>query len=314
MVFLICLSSAVLAYVLITSLFDKSNEDNIKRRISKLSVNDGIDGIRKTVLNEAEEKNKSGKKKGLIRVSEKLENNLSMAGVKLSAQEYLNIWIIAAVGPALLAALFGANITTVLGLSILGISTPPLLVERSRKKMQTLFNKQLGDSLMIISNCMRAGFSFQQAMESIANEMQPPISTEFSRALREIKYGVSFDDALIHMEERVQNKDFELLVTAVITATQVGANLAEILDILSTTIKDRIKLREEAKVLTSQGRFSGIIIGALPLFLTLFLMVINPEYINSFFTTSIGKVMVVVGIAMEAIGFFIINKIVQIKF
>lgn len=151
-------------------------------------------------------------------------------------------------------------------------------------------------------------------MESIAADMQPPISTEFAKTLREIRYGVKQEDALYHMVERVQNKDLGLLVSAVVISSQVGANLSEILDNISETIKDRIKIKNDVKILSSQGRISGLIIGILPIVLALFLMIVNPDYIVSFFETTIGKIMVGTGVVLEIIGFTIVNRIVDIKY
>ena len=163
-------------------------------------------------------------------------------------------------------------------------------------------------------NCIKAGFSFQQSLESIAKEMQPPISIEFEKTLREMHYGISLEEALRHMEDRVKNKDFELLVTAVLISAQVGANLSDIMEIISETIQDRLKIKAEVRVLTTSGRFSGIIIGLLPVFMILILMVLNPSYFTSFVETMIGKVMLAVSVVLEVMGFLIIKKIVDIRY
>jgi tight adherence protein B len=131
--------------------------------------------------------------------------------------------------------------------------------------------------------------------------------------LREIHYGVKQQDALNHMVERTKNKDFELLVSAVMTSTQVGSNLSEILETISSTIRDRIKIKNEINTLTAQGRISGLIIGLLPIVLILAIMVMTPSYFEGFFDSLLGKILVGVSIVLEIIGFAFINKIVNIK-
>lgn len=152
-----------------------------------------------------------------------------------------------------------------------------------------------------------------QSMESIATDMQPPISTEFAKVLREVHYGVSQEDALKHMVDRTQNRDLELLVSAVVTSAQVGSNLTEILDTISVTIRDRIKMKQDINTMTAQGKISGIVIGALPVVLLLAVMILNPEYYEGFFDTSIGKGLIVLSTVMEMIGFLLIKKIINIK-
>lgn len=116
------------------------------------------------------------------------------------------------------------------------------------------------------------------------------------------------------MVERVKNKDLDLLVSAVLTCSQVGGNLSDILEVISETVKDRIKIKAEVRVMTSSGRTSGIIVGLMPVFIILILMLLNPSYFESFFDTQIGKVMLALSVLLEGIGFAVIHKIVDIKY
>ena len=191
---------------------------------------------------------------------------------------------------------------------------PPLLINGNKKKRVSLFEKQFSDALLIIGNCLRAGFTYKQAMESIANEMPNPISKEFGKTLREVNYGVSMEKALSNMSDRLQNDDLDLFVTSVIIQRQIGGNLAEIIDNISETIKERIRIKSEIKVLTSSGRISGIIIGLLPLLLTGILMILNPHYLSTFFQTTLGMYLCGIAVVMWVIGFLIVRKIVNIKF
>ena len=309
---LISVSAALLVFLLITLIFNNSSERQVKRRISVLMTDPDLDKIHEEVMKEKQKRDGMTRKGSTI--GQKLEDELAMSGIKLNAREYLSAWAGLTLIPVLLMALLGRNIISILGVGIIGLVIPPLLVGRAKKKRQQLFNKQLSDSLVVMSNCMKSGYTFQQALESISSDMQPPISIEFARVLREIRYGVKQEDALIHMVKRVQNKDLAMLVSAVIVSSQVGANLSDILDNIAETIKDRIKIRDDVRILSAQGRISGLIIGLLPIIITLILMVINPTYILSFFHTQVGKMMICVGLIFEVIGFTIINRIVDIKY
>jgi tight adherence protein B len=272
----------------------------------------GVEQIQDAVMREKRQAAKNRKSNALI--SKKFTEDLAASGIKLKANEYLIVWIGLVVVPALILTLAGNSFFTVLAAGIIGFSIPPFFLRRAKKKRQQLFNKQLSETLVIMGNCIKSGYSFQQAMESIAKDMQPPISIEFANTIREMSYGVKMEEALNNMVARTQNPDLALLVSAVITSSRVGANLSEILDTISATIKDRIRIRDEVLTLTAQGRMSGIIIGLLPVFIVLMLMLMNPNYMSEFFKSTIGRVMVVVAIIMELLGYFAIKKTVDIKY
>lgn len=244
----------------------------------------------------------------------RLEQQLSVAGVPLRAKEFVLIWAITGIGFPALAYVASRNVVITAAVTLCGLALPPLLPGWYKRKRMRLFDSQLSDSLMVISNCLRAGFTFQQALESIVSEMPDPISAEFGRVLRETKLNVPLDTALQNMVQRLKSDDLGLLVSAVIIQRQVGGNLAEILDNISGTIRDRLKIRAQIKVATSSGRASGLIIGLLPVIMLLVLMLIDPSYVNLFFTTPTGIAMLCVGGVLELIGFLFVRKIVNIKF
>ena len=308
----ISLCAAIVLYSSVLVMFGKPAKEQVKKRLDKLAENVELEYIHDAVINEKKKDRKNKKKPRLI--SSRFEDSLAMSGIKLSAQEYVIFWGVLTIGPGLVGSLLNLELVAILGLCIIGFAIPPVMVQRSRTQRQQLFNKQLGESLTVMSNCMRSGYSFQQAMSSIAREMQPPISTEFARVIREMNYGTPMEQALNNMVARVQNKDLELLISAVITSTQVGANLSEILDTIAETVNDRIRLREEVRVLSAQGRMSGFIIGLLPVFVIVFLMVVNPTYFTDFAKHPVGKIMLVAGGVMELMGFFVISRIVDIKY
>lgn len=248
------------------------------------------------------------------RVGGKLAAQLESAGILLRADEFVLLWAGATLLPAGLLLFFKASAVTACAIAAVGAVLPPLLVGNARRRRLLLFERQLGDALGIIGNSLRAGFTFQQAMDSIASEMPDPISKEFAKALREMRLGVPVETTLDAMVRRMHNDDLEMLVTAVLIQRQAGGNLADIIDSIAVTIKDRLKIKGDVRTLTASGRMSGSVIGLLPVFLTAVLMVLNPTYISSFFTTTLGILLLAIAVVMEAIGFLIVSKIVNIRY
>lgn len=241
-------------------------------------------------------------------------NELVLADIMMKPEEFCIIWISMAFIPAGLAALFNAGIMPALTLAVLGTVLPLIFIKTKKGKRVKVFESQLGDTLIVICNCLRSGFSFQQSMETIARDMPAPIGIEFARVCNEIKYGATLEDALVNMTKRVKSPDLMLVVSAVCIQRTTGGNLSKILDTISVTIKDRLKIKGEITAITAQGRMSGLIIGALPVVLAAVLMVVNPDYMQVFFTTTPGKIMLTVSVVMEVIGFFAIRKVVTIEY
>lgn len=244
---------------------------------------------------------------------DQLAEELYVAGIALRAEEFITIWVIAgAVIPA--SSLFlGAPATLCIGMVIVGASVPIAIITIKRNKKLALFGKQLSDAMTIICNALRAGQSFQTSMKSVAEEMEEPISREFMRVYRETQFGMSLEASLERLVKRTKNEDLELMCSAVIIQRQIGGNLAVILENITDTINQRIRLRGEVKTMTSAGRLSGYIIGVLPVFIIVLLMFINPGYIDMFFTTREGRIMLLICVALETVGFLLVRKIVNIK-
>ena len=313
-IFLISVFCGAFVYSIFTLIFASNRKAAMKRRLLKYFKKTDFDEVQIEVLKEKRKKAKESKSHKFQLASKEFSNYLAMSGVKLRANEFMWSWGLVSILPAVIAYFVCNNVITAIGVGIIGLAIPPLLVQRSRKKRQNEFNKQLSESLIIMENCIKAGFSFQQAMESIASDMQPPISTEFAKTLREVQYGISLSDALRRMVERVENKDLDLLVSAVLISAQVGGNLSDIMGVISDTVQDRLKIKSEVRVLTTSGRFSGIIIGLLPVFIILILMLINPDYFRGFVASDLGKIMLVVSVFLEVAGFVTIRKIIDIKY
>jgi len=247
-------------------------------------------------------------------MTKQIEEQLSKAGFPLRGEEFLVIWMVAALAPVSLIYLLTRNMVLVMLVYLMGVLIPPFMVSSAQQKRLKKFNQQISDSLSIMSNALRAGFSFMQAMETVSREMPDPIAKEFARTYREINLGTPTEEALQKMVKRVGSDDLDLLVTAVLIQRQVGGNLAEILDNISGTIRERIRIKGEIKTLTAQGRISGLIIGLIPPILAVLLLLINAEYMKTLFQTQAGWIMLAVGAFTEMIGIMLIKKIISIDF
>lgn len=193
---------------------------------------------------------------------------------------------------------------------LLGMALLGLRIRRRRKK----FTNQLGDMLTMVANALRAGFSFMQAFELIAREMDAPMGREVQLVVNEVNLGNTLESALDNMQRRVASPDFELVVTAVLIQRQVGGDLASILDTISETIAERVRMRRETQTLTAQGRLSGWVLVLIPFALGGFLSVVNPGYLQPLFDTELGRMCMIGAIVSELIGILVIRRIVDIKF
>ena len=202
-----------------------------------------------------------------------------------------------------LMLLFGCGGTILLGLMYLKIHI---------SNRQKAFLNQLGDTLIMVSNALRAGFSFMQAMELISKEMDAPIGVEFQKVINEINLGATLETAMENMGKRMQSSDLDLVVTAVLIQRQVGGNLSQVLDTISDTINERIRMKREINALTAQGKLSGLIVGAIPIFIAGFILSKNPDYFQPMLDSPTGKMLLVGAVVLELAAIFIIRKIIDI--
>lgn len=247
-------------------------------------------------------------------LAKKIEPKLVQAGLTLRGSEFIVISFGVMLFLMLLfMMLSGGNIFIgSIGL-IIGYFIPYIFLNRSISIRQKKFNNQIADALVLIASSLRSGYSFMQAIELVGREMQPPISIEFYRVLREINLGVTTDDAMNRMAKRINSDDLDLVVTAVLIQRQIGGNLAEILDNIASTIRDRVKIKGHIKTLTAQGRMSGIIVGLLPIAICIILYLIRPSFISALFMEPIGRMMLFFGVVCEIVGMLVIRNIVNIK-
>ncbi len=244
-----------------------------------------------------------------------MRKKLARANVKLTVAEYAAAHFLASallftVGFVFLAP---GDLLTSIVMGLIGFFLPRFFVGRAINKRLREFETQLPDTLGLWVNGLRSGYSVLQAIEAISNDAPEPTKTEFERVVKEVQIGIDMDDAFGHLLERIQSEDLDLVVTAVSIQRETGGNLAEILDVIGHTIRERIKLKGEIRVLTSQGRYTGYLISGLPIALTLLLQVISPGFMNPMFENrTCGWPMLGVGLALIGIGAAIIARIVDI--
>ncbi len=248
--------------------------------------------------------------------AQKWRTQLSRADLKLTVAEFAALHVVSVIGffAAAFFILFRGELIVSLVAAFVGFFAPRIYVSRATSQRLIKFENQLPDTLGLWVNALRSGYSVLQAMEAISRDAPEPTSTEFKRVVQEVSLGIDLEDALAHLLARVESEDLDLVVTAVNIQREVGGNLAEILEVISHTIRERIKLKGEIRVMTSQGRITGYLISGLPIILALFLLTIQPDFMSPMFENRLcGWPMLGAGLALIGIGTAIIQKIVNIE-
>jgi tight adherence protein B len=257
--------------------------------------------------------------------SEELARDLARADLSLKPIEYLALRAAVIVGSVALCYVLGAFFQALahpLSLVIagaIGFFAPRIWVSRRKAARVNAFNAGLADTITLIANALRSGSSFLQSIEMVVRESNPPISTEFSRVLREVSLGLTLETALANLVRRVRSDDLELMTTAITIQYQVGGNLAEILDTIAFTIRERVRIKGEIRTLTAQQRMSGYVVGFLPIGLVALLFVIAPRFLSPMFEKPpelfgipLGVIMLLLGGLSMLLGFIFIRRIVDI--
>ena len=196
---------------------------------------------------------------------------------------------------------------------VAGLGIQPLLLKRKRTVRINKFEEHFPEALDLLSRAVRAGHAFSAGMKMVADELEDPVGPEFRKAFEEQNYGLPLKESLNGMADRIPLLDVRFFATAVLIQRETGGNLAEILDNLANVVRERFKIRRQVRVHTAHGRFTGYVLMALPGFLAVALMFINPEHMNLLFEEEIGQMMIVACIVMQAIGFIWIKQIVKIE-
>lgn len=196
---------------------------------------------------------------------------------------------------------------------VVGLGIQPMVLKHKRTVRIYKFEEHFPEALDLLSRAVRAGHAFSAGMKMVADELDDPVGPEFRKAFDEQNYGLPLKESLNALGERIPLLDVKFFATAVLIQRETGGNLAEILDNLANVVRERFKIRRQVRVHTAHGRFTGYVLMALPAFLAVALMFINPEHMNLLFEERIGQMMILACIVMQAIGFIWIKQIVKIE-
>jgi tight adherence protein B len=259
-------------------------------------------------------------------INSRLATDLARADLKMKPAEFLLAWGMSPVFFVFIAFVLSfilpglRNPVAFVAVAALGLWFPRYYLRRRQKARLKQFAEQLPDTITLMANSLRAGSSFLQGMELVTREARPPISEEFERVVREMQLGVALHPALNNLVRRVASEDLELMVTAIQIQSQVGGNLATVLDAIAHTIRERVRIQGEIQTLTAMQRYSGYVITLLPVGLGAILFIISPTYIGRMLESPpellglpAGVVFLIVGLISMAIGYIFIRRIVDIK-
>lgn len=244
-----------------------------------------------------------------------ISRQLARADLKFRAAEYIALIVASAAVCLLIGTVIGKSVLFGAMAGVFGIFLPPMYVGRAQRHRLKLFDNQLGDMLNLTVNGLRAGFSTLQAMEAVSRELPSPMCDEFRRVVQEMQLGIPMEDALEHLLRRISSEDLDLVITAINVQREVGGNLAEILDVISFTIRERVRIKGEISALTAQGRITAWVISLLPVALVAILFLANRQYVMQFFnpeTRTCGIPMLAIAALMVISGFYSVQKIVKI--
>jgi tight adherence protein B len=253
---------------------------------------------------------------GQLRGSEQVALKLERAGVPLRVGEYYIMRYLAAALFFLAPFVFSRGVFAFVlgaGMAVLGYALPAMWVGSKRGTLAKRLSSQMVEMLGMVANSLKSGYGLMQSFEFASNQMDPPLATELRRMLRDANLGMSNEDALRGMGERIDSPDMDMVLTAINIQSAVGGNLAEILEGVVFTMRERERMRGEIATLTSQQRMTGFIIGGLPVAMGLLFMVINPDYMGLLFTTTTGQIMLAAAVGLEILGAMSMKKILAIE-
>lgn len=247
-----------------------------------------------------------------VKRGKRLELELIKADIPITIEELLVIKILFSSAFSFLTYAVFKNVFIVAVIFILVWNIPNIVIGNRKKARIKQFDLQLNEGIMIISNSLKAGYSFLQAVAVVVEETKAPFSKEFKKLLKEMSLGIPEEDALKNLLLRMESDDLKLIINAILIQKDIGGNLSEILDNIGDTIRERQKIQSELKTLTAQGRLSGMIVMMIPIFLGIIIYMFNKEYMILLFTNPMGIAMVAAAVFNQILGFFMIRKIINI--
>ncbi|MHB9106402.1 MAG: type II secretion system F family protein [Armatimonadota bacterium] len=241
-----------------------------------------------------------------------LERRLKQAGLNWRPEEFT----VACVAAALVLSAVGWLLSPLAALAgiLLALVGAWLMLDILQKSRLRQFENQLPDALMLVASSLRSGYGLQRAIQAIRDEMRPPISVEFAKVLDETNVGLGMPEALHNLLQRVPLPDLDIAVTAILIQLDVGGNLAEVIEIVANTVRERQRISAEVDTLTAEGKLSGVILFILPIVMAVVITMLNPTYMAALFKTSIGHLLLFCGACLEIIGGFVIKRMLEIDF
>jgi tight adherence protein B len=262
------------------------------------------------------DRGKLGPLAGLLGGSRQVESAalaLERAGIPLRVGEYMALRITVATLFVLVTFLLTRNVLIALPVGVVGYFLPRWYVGSRRRRRQARINGQLEEMLTLVSNSLRSGYGLLQSFEYASRQISPPLADEIKRMLQEANLGAGAEAGIQGLAERIASPDMEMVVTAIAIQKSVGGNLAQTLDNVAYTIRERDRIRGEIKTLTAQQRMTGVVIGALPVFVGLIMFAMNPDYMTPLFTETVGKVLLLVAAGLEVLGIFLIRSLIAFE-
>ncbi|HET6455005.1 MAG TPA: type II secretion system F family protein [Armatimonadota bacterium] len=241
-------------------------------------------------------------------INDRLATAIAAAGLRLRPGEFVGIVAFSVVFFQIIALAIGKQIILNATAAVIAIGIPIVVLKMLQNKRRAAFELQLVDALMMIASSLRSGFSFLRGMQVVAQEMPEPISQEFERVINEVGVGRGMEEALRNMVARMNSYDLDLVVTAILIQLQVGGNLAEMLEIIAGTIRERLRIYGEMRVLTAEGRLSGWVLVAIPVFLGVVLTIVNRSYMSFLFEEPLGHYFIAGAVILQIIGGLAIKR------
>lgn len=243
----------------------------------------------------------------------RLETLIASAGVEQTALRVLFGSLALFMGAAIVTALSGQGLIVSVLLGVCMAWLPFIVLQHKTRRRRTLFEDKLPEALDFLTRALRAGHSLSVALGMAGHELSPPIGSEFKKVFDEIGFGIPFGESMSAMARRVQSRDLDFLIIALLIQRETGGNLTELLEGLARTVRERMKLKGKVRTLSAEGRFSAVLLGIMPFLLGAILSFLNPAYMSALWQSPQGHNILMSGLVLLVLGFVSLNSITRIK-
>ena len=243
-----------------------------------------------------------------------IQAGLRRAGLAWTVMDFLAVTAISGAFAGLATMVASESLPIALGAVLAGCVLPPLVVQRRASSRARQLNAQVAQTIELIASSLRSGFGFMQSLEFAGREQVEPIATDLRATIREVEFGSSVDEALEHLVQRTRDEDLELVVSAVLMQRRVGGDLGEVLTNIAAMIHDRVRIRGEIRTLTAQARMSAWVVGMLPVGFGAVMTALQPSHMRVLIDEPVGRLMVIVAVGLQLIGFMFVRRIAQVDY